>query len=160
MGTAAAAASSSMARRQLAGAEAAASSSSMARRLRAAGRGGGSSASSSGRGAAPATESDGRRLRDERGHPAPRPFPCMTPDEEVLAWSRMREAACRQLGYPHPDARHGLDFARCVPIQCFSWLLNIQLGSALGRMHILSAITECFDALNRTESWLVQPLVF
>ena len=40
------------------------------------------------------------------------------------------------------------------------WLLNIQLGSALGRMHILSAITECFDALNRTESWLVQPLVF
>jgi len=66
----------------------------------------------SGRGAAPATESDGRRLRDERGHPAPRPFPCMTPDEEVLAWSRMREAACRQLGYPHPDARHGLDFCK------------------------------------------------
>ncbi|KAG2609214.1 hypothetical protein PVAP13_4KG057000 [Panicum virgatum] len=38
----------------------------------------------------------------------------MTPDEEVLARSRMREAACRQLGYPHPDARHGLDFARFI----------------------------------------------
>ena len=65
----------------------------------------------------------------------------------------MREAACRQLGSLHPDARHRLDFATCV--------LNIQLGSASSRMHIFfSAITECFDTLNRTECWLVQPLIF